>query len=110
MELIGARGGEEANGRASLLDNAYAGEISNGRVSLIDNYSTTDNSPLEVDHNLNIVLDLKNVPATMDTDTLIKSLTDRKVLSALTANSDFQLFDGKAKERLNLKVNRSRGV
>ena len=108
--LGGAQAGEEANGRASLLDNAYAGEISNGRVSLIDNYSTTDNSPLEVDHNLNIVLDLKNVPATMDTDTLIKSLTDRKVLSALTGNSDFQLFDGKAKERLNLKIGRSRGV
>ena len=96
--LGGAQAGEEADGRVSLLDSAT-------------NYNiTTDNSPVTVDHNLNISLDLKNVPSGMDSDTLIAALTDRKVLSALTGNSDFQLFDGKAKERLNLKVNRSRGV
>ena len=94
MELIGARGGEESYGRASLLE---------------ANVSST-NSPVTVDHNLNVTLDLKNVPSGMDSDTLIAALTDRKVLSALTGSSDFQLLDGKAKERLNLKVNRSRGV
>ena len=103
--------GEEANGRASLLD-AYAGESANGRTSLLDvNYTmNNDNSPLEVEHNLNINLDLSNVPAHIGTDDLIRMLSDRKVLSALTNNGDFQLLDGKAKERLNLKVNRARGV
>ena len=102
--------GEEANGRASLLD-AYAGETANGRTSLLDTYTVNrDNSPLEVEHNLNINLDLSNVPAHIGTDDLIRMLSDRKVLSALTNNGDFQLLDGKAKERLNLKVNRARGV
>ena len=96
MDLIGARGGEEAEGRQSLLTNAGS-------------YSV-DNRPVTVDHNLNISLDLRNVPQGVDTDTLIGALTDRRVLNELVNNSDFQLLDGKAKERLNLKIGRARGV
>ena len=106
LGIGGAQAGEESYGRASLLDDAVREEANN----VSTNNAIIDNSPVTVDHNLNISLDLKNVPSGMDSDTLIAALTDRKVLSALTGNSDFQLFDGKAKERLNLKVNRSRGV
>ena len=89
---------------------AWAGESADGRTSLLTTGYSVDNKPVTVDHNLNISLDLRNVPQGVDTDTLIGALTDRRVLSALTESSDFQLLDGKAKERLNLKIARSRGI
>ena len=89
---------------------AWAGESADGRTSLLTTGYSVDNSPVTVEHNLNVSLDLQNVPSGVDTDVLIGALTDRRVLSALTESSDFQLLDGKAKERLNLKVARSRGI
>ena len=89
---------------------AWAGEEANGRQSLLANSYSVDNRPVTVEHNLNVSLDLRNVPSGVDTDTLIGALTDRRVLNELVNNSDFQLLDGKAKERLNLKIARSRGI
>lgn len=87
-------------------DHAAGGDIIPASGMII----SEDNSKLEVDHNLNVTLDLSNVPSHIDTGMLIGALTDRKVLRALTESSDFQLLDGQAKEKLNLRVNRSRGV
>jgi len=61
-----------------------------------------------MDINLNV--DLANVPQGVNTETLIAVLTDPAVLQALTGNSDFQSYDAKAKNRLALKQGRARGA
>lgn len=66
------------------------------------------NTTITQDINLNV--DLANVPAGVDTQTLITVLTDPAVLSALTGNNDFQSLDAKAKNRLRLKQARARGA
>ena len=65
-------------------------------------------SKSSMDINLNV--DLSNVPSGVDTQTLIAVLTDPTVLSALAGNSDFQSYDARAKQRLALKNARARGV
>ena len=59
---------------------------------------------------INLNVDLKNVPSGVDTQTLIAVLTDPAVLRALTGNAEFQSLDAVAKNRLLLKNNRARGV
>ena len=66
------------------------------------------NTKITQDINLNV--DLANVPAGVSTETLIAVLTDPAVLSALTGNNDFQTLDAKAKNRLALKQGRARGA
>jgi phage-related protein len=111
MDLINsvgnAFGGEESEGRQSLLIGA---NDTTSKVTTTPVVTTTPDDHLTVDINNNVTLDLVNVPQHIDTDTLIQGLSDRKVLSALTSNSDFQTLDAKVKERLNLKIARSRGV
>ena len=63
-----------------------------------------------VDVNNNVVLDFKNVPSHIDTDTLISAMQDKKVLKSLTNNPEFQSLDANVKNKLNLKVNRARGI
>ena len=65
-------------------------------------------SKSSMDINLNV--DLSNVPAGVDTQTLIAVLTDPTVLQALTGNTNFQSMDARAKQRLNLKQARARGA
>ena len=65
---------------------------------------------LELEHNINLNVDLSNVPAGVDTQTLIAVLTDPAVLSALTGSSDFQSLDARAKYRYGLKQSRARGA
>jgi len=65
-------------------------------------------SKSEMDINLNV--DLSNVPANIDTQTLIAVLTDPTVLAALTGNNNFQTLDARAKNRLNLKTARAGGL
>ena len=59
---------------------------------------------------INLNVDLSNVPAGVDTQTLIAVLTDPAVLSALTGSSEFQSLDARAKQRLSLKQGRARGA
>ena len=61
-----------------------------------------------MDINLNV--DLSNVPAHIDTNTLISVLTDPTVLSALTNNNNFQTLDARAKNRLLMKQARAGGI
>ena len=68
----------------------------------------TTSSNLDINHK--ITLDLENVPSQIDTPTLINALQDKKVLKALTSNPDFQSLDANVKNKLNLKVNRARGI
>jgi hypothetical protein len=69
-----------------------------------------DNGPIVIEDNINLNLDLSNVPSHIDTNTLINALTDKNVLTALTGNRDFQNLDAKVKSRINLKTNRARGA
>ena len=62
----------------------------------------------EMDINLNV--DLANVPAGVSTETLIAVLTDPAVLAALTGSSDFQSLNARAMNRYALKQGRARGV
>ena len=91
--------------------NAFGGEEGpmGGETSPVSSnvgYSTGNQS---IDVNHNITLDLVNVPAQIDTNTLISMLRDPTVLRALTSNPDFQTLDARVKEKLNLKQIRSRG-
>ena len=90
---------------------AYGGEtlpvVSNNATAYM---VTTDDSPLVIEDNINLNLDLSNVPSHINTTQLIEALTDKTVLGALTGNRDFQTLDARVKQRLNLKTNRMRGI
>ena len=70
-------------------------------------YTVSDNLTLE--HNLNINLSL-DAPSHINTEQLGEILSDRGFIRELVNNRDFQILDSQAKERLNLKINRARGV
>ena len=80
--------------------------INNNKEIIVPN---TD-SNMNVDVNNNVTLDFANVPTHIDTNTLISAMKDKKVLKALTSNPEFQSLDANVKNKLNLKVNRARGV
>ena len=87
---------------------AYGGETatsSNGQVFNIGTgeYVVSDNGPLVIEDNVNVTLDLQNVPATINTDQLISALQDRSVLSAIAGNRDFQSIDANVKKRISLR-------
>ena len=67
-------------------------------------------SNMNIDVNNNVTLDFANVPAHIDTNTLISAMKDKKVLKSLTSNPEFQSLDANVKNKLNLKVNRARGI
>ena len=75
---------------------------------MLEAQATTGNTTITQDINLNV--DLSNVPANIDTQTLIAVLTDPTVLAALTGNNNFQTLDSRAKNRLNLKTARAGGL
>ena len=64
---------------------------------------------IEVEETLTIILDFINVPSDIDTDLLIRSLTNPKVLSALVSNPKFQDLDAKIKAKIDGKYRRSVG-
>ena len=100
--LGGAMGGEPASDArgGDVFPDARGGET----------ISSDSDDTLTVDINHNIKLDLANVPTHIDTTTLINALQNREVIRAFVENQDFQSIDAKIKERLNFKVNRSRGI
>ena len=62
-----------------------------------------DDKPLVIEDNINLVVDLKNVPSGVDTDSLINAITDKNVLNALVSNRDFQSLDARVKQKIELK-------
>lgn len=75
---------------------------------MLEAQASGGNTTITKDINLNV--DLSNVPAGVDTQTLIAVLTDPTVLQALTGNNNFQTLDARAKQRLSLKQARARGA
>jgi len=75
---------------------------------------TTNTGPMTVNKNINLSLDLKNVPAGIDQDLLhgvvVETLTDKNVISLLVNNNDFQSLDNKVKSRILAKNSRARGA
>lgn len=98
-------GGETAYGGETATDIA-TGEIFNTNSGEV----IIDESSIDVNITEEIILSLKDVPAHIDTQTLIKMLQDKEVLRALTANKDFQDLDAKIKQEILSKVNRAKGV
>jgi len=74
----------------------------------------TDTITVNNKQDINLSLDLRNVPAGIDEATLynvvIETLSDRNVIGALVNNNDFQVMDSKAKQRILARNNRARGV
>lgn len=69
-----------------------------------------ESDPIEINENINLNLNLENVPSHIDTGALISMLNNKEVIRAFVENRDFQSIDAQVKQRLNWKVNRSRGV
>lgn len=91
-------GGEAAyGGETAMSSGGQAFNIGTGE------YVVSDNQPLVIEDNVNISLDLQNVPATINTDQLISALQDRSVLSAIAGNRDFQSIDANVKKRISLR-------
>ena len=105
LDIIPSFGGEAAYGGETLDSNGRAFNISTGAYTI-----NNDNNPIVIEDNVNLTLDLSNVPSHINTDTLINALTDKNVLTALTSNRDFQNLDAKVKQKINLKTNRARGA
>lgn len=72
--------------------------------------SSSDNGPIIIEDNINLTVDLKNVPAGMSTESLITALQDKNVLNALVSNRDFQSLDAQVKQKISLKKMRSGGI
>lgn len=65
---------------------------------------------ITLDHNINLLLDLRNVPEGMSERELADLITSKRVISELVNSADFQSLDSKVKTRLALKSSRARGV
>ena len=100
----GAFGGEDLP-----LGGAYGGEdLTSTQVRSIEKME------IHTTNDVNLSLDLKNVPNNIDENVLrnalVESLTDKSVLSVLVNNNDFQSLDNRAKARILARNNRARGV
>jgi hypothetical protein len=99
--LGGFFGGEDLGG-------AYGGE------DLPMNSTSYTSGEWRTTNDVNLTLDLRNVPSTIDEttlrDALMEGLTNKEVLNVLVNNNDFQTLDNKAKTRLMMKQARSRGA
>ena len=92
------------------MPNFYAGEPLDITGSNSLSISSSDNGPIIIEDNINLTVDLKNIPAGMSADTLITALQDKNVLNALVSNRDFQSLDAQVKQKISLKKMRSGGI
>ena len=97
MNFLPSFGGEAAYGGETLDSSGNRFNIGTGE------YVVSESGPLVIEDNVNISLDLQNVPATINTDQLISALQDRSVLSAIAGNRDFQSIDANVKKRISLR-------
>ena len=92
------------------MPNFQAGEPLDITGSNSLSISSSDNGPIIIEDNINLTVDLKNIPAGMSADTLITALQDKNVLNALVSNRDFQSLDAQVKQKISLKKMRSGGI
>ena len=69
---------------------------------------------VNINQDLNLILDLRNVPSNVDEATLYgiveNAMTSKEFINQLVNNNDFQSLDSKVKARINAKKGRARGV
>ena len=74
---------------------------------------SNDRLSVDMNQNINLSLDLRNVPSTMDERALAgminETLDSKEFITRLVNNPDFQSLDGKVKQRIVLKSNRANG-
>ena len=101
----GAFGGEDLP-----IGGAYGGED----LTPLSQVGSIEKMEIHTTNDVNLSLDLKNVPSNIDenvlSNALVESLTDKSVLSVLVNNNDFQSLDNRAKARILARNNRARGV
>ena len=77
-------------------------------------YIVEDNSEITVKQEHEFIFDFRNVPEWIDTAKLVElmkqAFKDKTLISELVTNPDFQNLDGKVKNEILRKLNRSRGV
>ena len=88
-------------------DTAFGGDvaISNDTARVVHS-----SEPLEVNENINLTLDLRDVPSGMDEDRLLDALNSREFIQAFVSNPVFQEADARVKRSISLKANRHMGV
>ena len=68
---------------------------------------------LQLEHNINLIFDLKNIPAGTDENIIYGMITqlanDKTFIKELASNPDFQNIDAKVKNRINMKKSRMIG-
>lgn len=74
---------------------------------------STEKLSVDMNQNINLSLDLKNVPPSMDERQLAglinETLDSKEFINRLVNNPDFQSLDSKVKQRIVLKSNRANG-
>lgn len=84
-----------------------------GGEDLTTSSYTTDKLSVDMNQNINLSLDLRNVPSSMDERQLAglinETLDSKEFINRLVNNPDFQALDGKVKQRIVLKSNRANG-
>ena len=74
---------------------------------------STEKLSVDMNQNINLSLDLRNVPSTMDERMLAgminETLDSKEFITRLVNNPDFQSLDSKVKQRIVLKSNRANG-
>lgn len=103
--LGGAAGSDAAGGEMAIARTAL--DLSSDKEFDI---ITGETVHVEVEVENKVILDLINVPAHIDTATLIRMLQDKEVLQALTSNPDFQSLDAKMKDEILARIKRAGGT
>ena len=89
-------------------DLAYGGE------DLTTTSYTTEEMKISMTQDINLSLDLSNVPANVDEERLYdivgEAMTSKEFIQALANNNDFQSVDRKVKARISAKARRARGA
>ena len=74
---------------------------------------STEKLSVDMNQNINLSLDLRNVPSSMDERQLAglinETLDSKEFINRLVNNPDFQSLDSKVKQRIVLKSNRANG-
>ena len=75
---------------------------------------TTEEMKISMTQDINLSLDLSNVPTNVDENRLYdivgEAMTSKEFIQALAQNNDFQSVDRKVKARINAKSRRARGA
>ena len=84
-----------------------------GGEDLTPSSYTTEKLSVDMNQNINLSLDLRNVPPSMDERQLAglinETLDSKEFINRLVNNPDFQSLDSKVKQRIVLKSNRANG-